>query len=77
MGEKMRYVKSVAIWGDGDIPDGYISVAMIILDPDSDLFFTVAVPLTWLKKASETEKARAVGETVLRELLAAARNVNN
>ena len=76
MGKKMRYVKSVAVWGNSDIPKGYVSVAVLILDPDSDLFFTVAVPVAFLEKASELDKARVVGQTVLRELVGAVKNAS-
>jgi hypothetical protein len=71
MGRKMRNIKSVAVWGEADLPNGYASVAMVILEPFTENYFTVGVPLAWLEKAPGIDLARVVGETISRELVSA------
>jgi hypothetical protein len=70
----MRIARSVVVWGEVEVPEGYIPLAMIILEPGNvDMWFTVAAPGAWLESASQLDRARLVGETVLRELVMAAR----
>jgi len=61
-------IKTVAVWGDLDLPKGYVSIGILILDARRDLFFTVGAPHFWIATASQMDLARALGETVQREL---------
>jgi hypothetical protein len=67
-GAKMQ-VKTVAIWGALEVPGGYVLLGVLTLDPKRDLFFSVGAPAEWVRSASQMELARALIETISKEVI--------
>jgi len=62
-------VKTVAVWGALEVPSGYVLLGVLTLDPSRDLFFSVGALEKWARSASQMELARALIETISKEVI--------
>lgn len=65
-------IKTVCVWGDDKLPEGYNMLGVLILDPIRDLYFVVGAPTIFVVSASQFALAKVLSETIERELLNAA-----
>jgi len=64
-------LKTVAVWGDEKLPAGFEMLGVLFLDPKKHLYFVVGAPSVWVRSASQSDLARALTETIGRELRSA------
>jgi len=62
-------VKTVAVWGALELPSGYVLLGALTLDAGRDLFFLVGAPAEWARSASQMDLARALIETISKEVI--------